>query len=1238
MRLKRLELLGFKSFADRMVLNFDHALVGIVGPNGCGKSNVVDAVRWVLGEQRPKSMRGGEMIDVIFKGSASRPAMSVAEVTMILDNSSDVLENRGAEVSVTRRVYKSGEGEYLIDGERVRLKDVREMLFGTGLGSRGYSVLEQGRIDAVLSANAQERRGIFEEAAGISRYRQRKKETMSRLDRAQADVLRIEDLIRELERRQRSLKIQAGKAQRFVEFRDRWRVEGLRLASHQLHLLEGEIASVGREVSQQEENAEDYRQRRTASEEDVVSRVGEQEVLASDVDRLSGESADLAGEIRALDERRTQLAARVSAWRSASEEEGQRARELEAKLEEKQLELGQLDERIRGLEAELEGARTKSEEREGALGTGRVEHRVAHEEVDRQNEALLELLQQRTSLRNRVQHLEHAIEPLSERAQRMLQLVDGARQEAEAARLSESESRAELSRIDAEYEECDLERQEIEQRESVLRERSRDLQALRSELDLECARLQSRVESLLDWEREREGLEVGARGLLEHVENGRGPELGSELRGLLADHLRTETVHARALDAVLGQRTQSLVVQGAEDALRAVRWLKENELGRVWLAFPAAPGESTGERPAGSGVLGPLLEFTDVEPGAEELGRVLLQDVFVVEDVEVALRLVVQWPGLRFVTPAGDLIDGAGLLGGHVEVAQGAVGRRSYAAELEGDRQRRALDLGDATSELDGVGFALENLGRELVDVRTRLKERGEQRARARAANEALQARSVDLVRNMAVHEREREGVRAEEESTHAELEAARRELVAIEQEYEDSRREFEQLEERLEERTVALETLVADAGAARVETARLGEQMEAARRRRDDLARSATETEAELQRARRLRSQHAENARQGEVDAEELLASRDEYLAQRGELEERLQEMRQRERAGREAIELLRKRAEEITGELESLLASVAERRLECQKLELQHAEIGRRTASDFGVEPQEILVGFEPDPALADPSAHELLEQTVNELRTQLEKLGSVNIEAVEELQEVSERLEFLVAQKADLDESRRSLENTLQKLNQESERLFLDTFNEVRENFRTIFRQLFGGGKADLDLAEGEDVLEAGIEITARPPGRETLPITLLSGGQRTLTALALLFAIFRARPSPFCVLDEVDAALDDANIGRFLTMLTHSLHGTQFVIVTHNKGTMAACELLYGVTMQVRGVSHVVNVELSDVDEFVPEIRTPGKDGSSNGSSEAQVDLIPVAPPAPVREESEDPLGAGAVAGR
>ena len=550
MRLKRLELFGFKSFAERTVLDFETRLNGIVGPNGCGKSNVVDAVRWVLGETRPTSMRGDEMADVIFKGSTSRPPLSVAEVTMVLDNAEGVIDDRGQEVSVTRRVFKSGEGEYLIDGIKVRLKDVREMLFDTGLGSRGYSVLEQGRIDAVLSANPIDRRAIFEEAAGISRYRQRRKEAESRLNRVQADLLRLDDVVGELEKRSRSLKIQAGKARRFVEARDAWKVEGVRLARHQVSALEGELAELRQEIAALEERAEAMRTEREAADNDVALREKEQEALSGEVERLGTEAADLAGDVRALDERVSQLGTRIGAWETAAVEEAERAVELERRLEGRRAEFQKGKDELEELQALAgQAAERVAREEEGAREHQR-RYTEARAAAEASSDRVLELLHERTSSRNAVEHHTQALSLLDERFERAQSRSAEAAETLEQARSTEGDARVSVERAEAALNAGEARRAEFEREADELEREVTRLDAERGEQELERTRLTSRVDTLLDRERELEGLDAGARAVVAGVEVEDGPELSGALRGFVADHLRTTSRSARALDCV----------------------------------------------------------------------------------------------------------------------------------------------------------------------------------------------------------------------------------------------------------------------------------------------------------------------------------------------------------------------------------------------------------------------------------------------------------------------------------------------------------------------------------------------------------------------------------------------------------------------------------------------------------------------------------------------------------------
>lgn len=1199
MRLKRLELFGFKSFADRMVLDFSSPVVGIVGPNGCGKSNVVDAVRWVLGETRPTSMRGGEMTDVIFKGSASRPALSVAEVTLVLDNADGELEGKGAEVAVTRRVYRSGEGEYLIDGGVVRLKDVREMLYGTGLGSRGYSVLEQGKIDAILSANALERRAIFEEAAGISRYRARKKETESRLERVQADCLRLDDVLGELERRRRSLKLQAGKAQRFVEAKEAWQTQGRRLLKHQNHHFSAAIAGLTGELTAGEAGGEALRERRASAEVEIATRTGEQEALQGSIERAGAAVAEAAAELRGLDEKKTQLAERAQAARRAGQDETVRTGELERRSTARAEEARLLEEEIRELEqgAREAGERSQVLAREVRNAEAQLTELVkAHEG---QSEVVLKLLHARTSDHNHLQSLERQRVILAERITRAEGRARELETQLDQVRGEERARKLELDELTAAAKALESERTNVLGEAQGLETQRSGLETRRNALEVEVARLSSRVEALRDWEEERAGLESGARELFRAREKGEEPALTAALHGLFADHLHPDSRHARALDAALGARAQAVVSGTRASAVAIIDWLKQRSSGRISLVLAGALEGATAGVPeellAAEGVLGSLVEFARPEPEFAPLSRFLLADALLVRDLDTALALAARFTAFRFVTEEGDLVDAAGVSGGHQEVTHGPLGRRSTAAELDIKRGQEEQELTELAAELARLGAHQDEKAERLRVLGGNLERNRERRSKLASQLAGLRARIEELghARELAVsEERERREERARAEHEYGEI-AAR--LAACEGALTKERDALEELEQGRSAVEGERDQRSRDEARARVEATSLVERLEAKRRERVQRQRASEELRLELARALRLVGEHEQAAADSEAAAAALAGQRDALLVRRGELEQELVELRAREREARRAVEEVRLAREAVTGELERAMAALAERRLEHQRLELAREDVLRRAQEDFALTGADLELEFTPEVELAERAALDALAAEVKQLKESLEELGPVNLEAVSELQEVEGRHGFLFTQRTDLEESRKTLAETVRRLNEESERKFLEAFEQIRTHFKAIFRQLFGGGKADISLLEGASVLDAGIEIMARPPGREVLPISLLSGGQRTMTALAILFAVFRAQPSPFCVLDEVDAALDDANIGRFLGLLTEGGDGTQFIVVTHNKGTMAACQMLYGVTMAVRGVSHVVSVELAQIDEIIPQPR-------------------------------------------
>ncbi len=1233
MHLKRLELFGFKSFADRTVLDFDgNRLTGIVGPNGCGKSNVVDAVRWVLGETRPTSMRGSGMTDVIFKGSVSRPGLSVAEVTLVLDNSDEELVGRGAEVAITRRLYKGGEGEYLIDGGKVRLKDVKDMLFDTGLGSRGYSVLEQGRIDAVLSANPQQRRAIFEEAAGTSRYRQRKHEAELRLKRVAQDMERLEDVMGELRTRVRSLKIQAGKAERYVVAKEEWTTERTRHLKHKLFQLNAELGELRPELSQLETSCDELREQRAAHDSEIHETEESRTRVVGDLDRASSDAGRLEGEVRALEERREQLALRVTSWMASSREEEERAEGLREQLSQHRSELGGMVESTAGLETEARAAEADAKRLGQEHNLLATQYKEARAGVEAQNGKVLEALNLRSASINRAQHLDESQEPAQERLDLVAQRLQQCVEESSQVEQRVSELQVSVESHSAKFRAVEGECAALAERVSSEQEQCEALQAQGRELDVETAGLEARRDSLLDHERQREELSGGTRRLLDVISEGQGPCDSDGLVGVVADHLSIDTRLARALDVVLGERAATVVARDAHVARAIVDWAAQDEVGQIPVVVPPGLGAPVCPSPSdyalfaryGNGVEGRLSDLVRCQPEMKALARALCCDVVVVSSLDLALKLVSENPAWRFVTPRGELVDAAGLVGGYREVTQGAVGRRSQADEwtrnieslrgkleaISGEHHRRNGQLAELQAQLEDRYEERDGLRKSVANVES---ECAAERSRLAGLSNQLQRTTEDQGR-----------LRQELETLRAELSAARSLAATTEADFENENQILSRLDQERLELEHSREALGRELSLVQVEKTRVLSELTALKERISSEQKRIEIDSAEIERAEGRARNFVANAEAGETQGEGLATEVEELREKRSAMEGNLEALREQERHFAVRGSEVRKLADEVQRGLDAASDALSKGRLREQRLDLSREDVLERAMEELSLDDWALRQNFEPEEELiATPEPMEALDKRVHDLKRVLERIGPVNVDAVEELEEVSERLGFLETESGDLRDAKRTLLETLNAIDEESRRLFLETFEEVRVGFQRIFRQLFGGGKADILLEPDKDVLEAGIDIIARPPGREMLAIGLLSGGQRTMTALALLFAVFEARPSPFCVLDEVDAALDDANVGRFLSMLLQFVDTTQFIVVTHNKGTMSHCDALFGVTMQVKGVSRFVGVELEQVDEFIPEATGRANSASAEAdgrptdkeSGEPVVELVP-----------------------
>ena len=1161
MRLSRLELSGFKSFAGAVELPFDQGVTAIVGPNGCGKSNISDAVRWVLGEQSPRLLRGGKMEDVIFQGSTGRRPVNVAEVSLVFDNTDGTLPIAYQEVVVTRRLSRSGQSEYLLNRSPVRLRDIQDLLRGTGLGADAAVVMEAKMIEALLSERAEERRALFEEAAGIGLYRDRKKSTERRLEETAADLARLEDLISEVQTQVRSLARQRGRAERYgkmVEERFGIALTLVRRELEDFDLTLGALGVRGRELADalpaarsRMADAERARESRVQARHTAEARRTEVERRLGDakleVGRLESDLA-IAGERLGNAGQRRQTAAeeRAQAERRAAQAERERAATT--------TECAAAERDLAAVQGEL-GARTGSEDGvRGRLAARRTSVRELEEGLQRQAEAARALEGERAALEREGAELRAQLARAAGERQTREAAARAAAGDADAAQQrAGSAAQTAVRAVEA--------LQHARRHVATLQEHEMRARSARRQTETALAQLTVRRDALTELDRERVGLAPAAQALLKAKDR-----FGYAVLGPLADFVRTSRRDAALAERLLGEWLHAVLVHDASaiDAIRA--WHAETEPGPLVL-LPCVPGP----RVTADGH--PLEDELRVDGPAAAWVRALLAG--------------------HEVLPAGD--------GRAVRRANGAV----------------FLDGGPATDRGAGGGGPLQR----RAELETLEQDVGDAEAARGRAAATLEAAGTELT---AAEAALAEAVQAGEQARHAELEAgaekgeAERAVIHARREADEAVAQVERLTQRLEEVEARLGTLHDELQERELERMRAAErlgterggltdleaQQEAAREQRVHWQVEAAQVEARLASGRERVARAAADAeasrQQAAARADEIARIERDSAAlttQRAQWEDALQERRlalvELEAAARDAeahvgvAEADLAQAEGALDQARKALAALGE---EEHRLQLERTEIeGRKRGLVERVEtewrkPLEQLLADAPEVA----GDIEWLRQENDRLRGAIDAVGPVNALAVEEHAEEVKRLEFLMTQRDDLVAARHSLQQAAREIDQTAKALFLDSFGKVREHFRAVFQTLFGGGECDVRLANEDEPLESEIEIHAAPRGKRTQRIHLLSSGERTLVAVSLLFAIFLAKPSPFCLLDEVDAPLDDANVGRYVRLLAEFKNQTQFIVITHNPRTMQAADAVYGVTMQEPGVSTIVGVRLGQME--------------------------------------------------
>ena len=1180
MRLDSVSLHGFKSFAEKSVLKVTPGITAIVGPNGCGKSNISESVRWALGEQSAKSLRGQRMEDLIFHGSASRKPVGFAEVELIFSNDG-VLSVPWTEVAVSRRLYRTGESEYLLNKNPSRLRDILDLFAGTGANPRAYSVMDQDKLNHVLTAKPHERRVFIEEAAGIARYKQQRNETESKLDATRQNLVRVRDVMDEVRRQLHSLERQAKKAQQYKTLQAEKRDLGLALVAADYAGLRSEGERMAGELVRLRDTEEGLRTRLAS----LAAREAQaREALQVSEHRLSDlrqAVSKVQGELERLLERREQMGVQMRELGDESvrlDEEVRTTTERQASIvgERENVRLALRD--TEQVAAERSRAAT---EFEAALERQRAALAVERDHSEALRLEQTRLAAERVDLMRSAGELREREIQLGRRAERLG--AELAQAQAEAQRLAGERGTLAAARDRAAAELVSLEeqRQRLEAQEAAAERRLTEAEAQLADARVELASRRSSVEALSELERAREGYGAGVRAVFA---DGRRDALQG-IVGTVADLLEVPSGMERAIEAVLGERLQWVVVERFEHARAAVAYLHDHALGSATflpLEHLPAPSDSI---PSDNGV---RWVARSVSASAPRLVHHLLGQVAVVEHLDEAESL---WRRngvvATYVTPGGEVLGPTGRLHGGGDQAASAtehslLARKRQLRELESEVQRLSsvVEAGQAEITTLGAEFAAlrEQIGELARAVQARLAERlagdkdveraGQEYARVQRHVETVEAESGQVARE------------AEETSTTL---AQLGQRIAVARDAEGAleaaaARARDAIEGAQSDETA----LSAELTACRVDLASVTERVEALGRelsRVDEIERDLAERLAQAEQRRtqlvERRAWLAEERERTDVAAREVAVERD-----RTDAEARLaSEHHDGVAAELRAVEQESRGAE---SELGRLVASAHEIDIRATECRVRREELGQEAWRVYGVDAPALLAHFNPERELTT------VRERVAELEERLVAIGPVNLVADDEYRELDERLTFLRTQHDDLTASIKDLEKALRGMTRTAQERFVQAFEEINGHFGRLFERLFEGGRAELRLVEAEeggDPLDTGVELMAQPRGKRLQAVTLLSGGERALTGLALLFAIFYFRPSPFCVLDEVDAPLDDANIYRFLRVLRELTGQTQFLVITHNRKTMEAADVLYGVTMEEPGLSTLVSVNLN-----------------------------------------------------
>ena len=1179
MYLKNIEVQGFKSFAQKINFEFHNGITGIVGPNGSGKSNVGDAVRWVLGEQSAKQLRGGNMQDVIFSGTELRKPLSFASVAITLDNSDHKLPVDFEEVTVTRRLYRSGESEYRINGSSCRLKDINEMFYDTGIGKEGYSIIGQGQIDKILSGKPEDRRELFDEAAGIVKFKRRKNTTLKKLEEEQQNLVRVTDILSELTKQLEPLERQSETAKIYLAKR-----ESLKELDVNMFLLEYEhTGNLIKELEEKTRIAENQLQEAT----DAHSRTKEEyerlekslEELNQRMDTLREESRDrairkqqLSGEINVLHEQilageqnYSHYRSRLLAIQEDTEKKSADKEELEEQRADLQAKLREISKELSDEQEKLDNIQSNIEECTQAVEDGKNE--------------IIEILNSRANTKGKAQRFDAMMEQLDIRkagiSQRMLSL-----------KTQEEEQQSAISRAKKEYDTITEAIQTIQEEGSHLTKEIKAIQETLKQQNTELEESQrayhreaSRLESLKNITERYDGYGNSIRRVMEQKDHVPG------IRGVVADIIHVEKNYEIAIETALGGSIQNIVTDNEQTAKEMIEFLKKNRYGRATflpLNSISQRGEFTQRGALNEpGAIGLASGLVSADKEYKGLIGYLLGKVLVVDNIDHAIAIAGKYRhSIRMVTLEGEsLSPGGSMTGGAFKNNSNLLGRRREIEELE----KKVKELASRYNEIRQSMEDNRRKRNEMRDIVSSLQQKFQEQSigqnTARMNIEQLEKKAEEIRGSYVRIQREEEEIRRQTREMQAdnaqitqELETSKKDEEELETFIETRQKELEDWKKDEAQTLETLEKIRLDASASQQKESFIKENLKRLKEEIGVLSKEKEEILDSLEKGSQETAEKRKTIKNVQAEIESFAAKEE---ASRKQLEKLQQE---KEESTKSHKEFFVKR-DELSNQI-SLLDK------ECFRLKTQAEKIeeNREARISYMWEEYEITPNNAQQYRKEELSDRHVMKQQIHKLKDEIRSLGSVNVNAIEDYKELLERHTFLSGQYNDLLEAEKTLEQIIQELDEGMRKQFTEKFGEIQKEFDKAFKELFGGGRGTLELAEDEDILEAGIKIISQPPGKKLQNMMQLSGGEKALTAIALLFAIQNLKPSPFCLLDEIEAALDDSNVGRFAGYLQKLTKNTQFIIITHRRGTMNAADRLYGITMQEKGVSTLVSVDL------------------------------------------------------